>query len=182
MKNMKIILTTCVVALTAGLIWTGCQKEQINHTITNNSDLEIKKNSNAQLKIVVSDLDDLSSHSAVLTKHFNKIDILKEVENKSNFEFIIDDDNISYIQGVGKSVNGDRVIFRGEAVAESKGEIILLTLFGGGEESCNGVNCEECEFRKKGKGCECQRVGSILGGGASYCNHNISRPTGKAQP
>ncbi|MFN4299728.1 MAG: hypothetical protein ACK4EX_08375 [Thermaurantimonas sp.] len=78
----------------------------------------------------------------------------------------------SFIYGNAKDAEGNMVVFR-IPVIESDG-LINLGVPGGTVESCTGVNCERCEFAPNG-GCICLRSGSITGG-ASYCNHSISRP------
>jgi hypothetical protein len=103
---------------------------------------------------------------------FSATPILAGVKEMKNFQ-IITDSGKTFIQANGVTAEGNFILFRREIMMtiDSNGSIVMnfLSL----TESCSGVNCEKCSFGIDG-GCKCEKVGSIQGG-ASYCNHTISR-------
>lgn len=93
MKNIKIILTTCVVVLTTGLIWTGCQKQ--NPVINNNIDSSnINKSNPEQSKKYL-----VESYSEI-----TKSNIRANIIENGNGKVIINTRSFNSKENKGKSV------------------------------------------------------------------------------
>ncbi|MGC9331946.1 MAG: hypothetical protein ACP5DZ_08745 [Bacteroidales bacterium] len=123
-------------------------------------------------KIVVDDINNLESISDELINHFKKISICKDIENMGNFKYYKDSIGNEYIEGDGLILMDDEkhnVVFRSPVLKYANNNL-TISLSG---ESCTGINCSKCSFKPRG-GCKCEKEGSLLGG-ASYCNHSISK-------
>jgi len=132
--------------------------------------------SNTQTIIEVTDINDLTPYKKEFIEHFKKISIFANIQDMHDFVYYKDSVNNEFIEGNGMIETGEgksNVLFRSPVYCENSDKgFVLITLQMHGE-SCTGVNCSKCVFRKKG-GCKCEKAGSI-GGGASYCNHAISK-------
>lgn len=123
-------------------------------------DLEIKAN-------------ELSSNQETVIEYFQEFDILSQLIDFEDLEYVNDDEsNKGYLQAKAKTREGENVNLRVGAKLID-GMITLKAADTNQAESCTGVNCSECKFKSSG-GCSCKPPGSVLGG-ASYCNHSISR-------
>lgn len=124
-------------------------------------------------ELVLKNRDNLSAQTDELQSYFKGLHLLKDLSDIRNFEY--DYDSIAqrgFVFGLAEDRAGAPVIFRVFTV--EVGDVVSLPLGPGVPvESCTGVNCGRCEFVKEG-GCSCKRAGSVIGG-ASYCNHGITR-------
>lgn len=117
------------------------------------------------LKLV--DPKDMSKNYGVFNDFVDKYEVLKTIENRSGYT-IYEENGHFYLQGNGKDKKSNNVVFRIK-FKEFESNTLSTALEG---ESCTGVNCEECAF-KKGGGCECKRgVGAF---GVGSCNHTVTR-------
>lgn len=123
---------------------------------------------------LVINVNELSSEREKVIEYIQEFNILAQLKDFEDFEYVFyEESNKGYLQGMAKTMEDENVIFRVGAELLD-GMIMLKATAANQAESCSGVNCEECAFAQSGKGCVCKRHGSIAGG-ASYCNHSISR-------
>jgi hypothetical protein len=117
--------------------------------------------------------NELSSNQDVLIEYFQEFDILTNLIDFEDFEYVYDEkNNKGYLQAKAKTSEGANVILRVGAELLD-GKIKLMAAAANQAESCTGNNCSQCEFHSDG-GCACKVRGDIVGG-PSYCNHSISR-------
>lgn len=117
--------------------------------------------------LVLVDSNDMTKNYEVFNSFVDKYDAFKDIENRSNYK-IYAEDEFFYLEGLGFNKAQNKVIFRIKFTKFESNK--LISAISG--ESCTGVDCEQCAFKKSG-GCECQRgVGPF---GAGSCNHTITR-------
>lgn len=117
--------------------------------------------------------NELSSNQEVLIEYFQEFDILSQLIDFEDLEYVYDEENNKgYLQAKAKTREGANVILRVGAELLD-GMIMLMAAAANQAESCTGNNCSQCVFHSDG-GCACKVRGDIVGG-ASYCNHSISR-------
>ncbi len=160
MKNIFKITTSLFLAISI----LSCNSKDNKSDLTENTSL-----------ITVKSMNDISSKQSVLQKEFKTIKLFKGIKEMKNFTVTEDSIlNKKFIQGEGVDENDNYVVFRTEVkIKKLKNGMYGFNLLTDVSESCTGVNCSKCSFAQGG-GCECKKVGSAVGG-ASYCNHSISK-------
>ncbi len=121
--------------------------------------------SSQNLKLL--DSHDLTKNHEVFNNFVDRYEAFRDIENRANYK-IYEQDGFFYLEGTGTNKAKNNVVFR-IRFTSFQDNTLLNALDG---ESCSGVKCEHCAF-KKGGGCECKSGTGSFGTGS--CDHTVTR-------
>ena len=119
---------------------------------------------------IILNREDISKYSEIITKRFQTFDAFKEIHDLKDFKLTEDEVlKKNFIEAVGLNEKNLPLVLRFNVDVKelSNGSLSVSFISDNEGESCSGVNCNYCFF-KKGGGCGCNQIGGD-------CNHTITR-------